>query len=125
MTRIHQDVAAWNQWRADNSDIMPDLVGAGLRGLDLTGVNLDDARLKGADLRGTILNRATLVRADLAGANLFKAIVDGADLDGANLSGVRFLECAQLTAARNWRSTSRDNVLACGEPIPGLAPEIK
>jgi uncharacterized protein YjbI with pentapeptide repeats len=123
MARIHQGVAAWNRWRADNPDIMPDLVGAGLRGLDLTGANLDDARLKGADLRGTILNRATLVRADLAGANLFKAIVDGANLDGANLSGVRFLECAQLTAARNWQSTSRDDALACGAPIPG--PEIE
>jgi uncharacterized protein YjbI with pentapeptide repeats len=123
IARIHQGVAAWNLWRADNPDLRPGLVGAGLRGLDLTGANLDDARLKGADLRGTILNGATPVRANLAGANLFKAIVDGADLDGANLSGVRFLECAQLTAARNWQSTSRDDALACGAPIP--RPEIE
>lgn len=70
---IHQGVVAWNQWRADNPDIMPDLVGAGLGGLDLTGANLDNAHLKKADLRGTILNRASLVRADLAGANQGRA----------------------------------------------------
>jgi uncharacterized protein YjbI with pentapeptide repeats len=70
---IHQGVAAWNRWRADNPDIRPDLVGAGLRCLDLTGANLDDADLKGADLHGTILNRASLVRANLAGANQGRA----------------------------------------------------
>jgi uncharacterized protein YjbI with pentapeptide repeats len=118
MARIHQGVAAWNQWRADNPEVVPDLGEAGLRGLDLTGANLDSADLKGADLRGTSLSRATLVGADLRGANLFKAVVDDADLDGANLTGVRFLECVQLTAARNWQSSNRDETLACGAPIP-------
>jgi uncharacterized protein YjbI with pentapeptide repeats len=118
MARIHQGVAAWNQWRADNPEVVPDLGEAGLRGLDLTGANLDSADLKGADLRGTSLSRATLVGADLRGANLFKAVVDDADLDGANLTAVRFLECVQLTAARNWQSSNRDETLACGAPMP-------
>ena len=118
ITVIHQGVATWNRWRADNLDVVPDLVGAGLRGLDLTGANLDGADLKGADLRGTILSRSALVRADLTAANLFKAVIDGADLNGANLTGTRFLECAQLTAARNWESAIRDETLACGAPVP-------
>lgn len=116
--RIQQGAEAWNRWRADNPEIIPDLGGAGLRGLDLTSANLDGADLRGADLRGTCLSRATLVGADLRGANLFKAVVDDADLDGANLTGVRFLKCAQLTAARNWQSSNRDETLACGAPIP-------
>ena len=118
VTRIQQGAAAWNRWRVDNPEVVPDLGEAGLRGLDLTGANLDSADLKGADLRGTSLSRATLVGADLRGANLFKAVVDDADLDGANLTGVRFLECVQLTAARNWQSSNRDETLACGAPIP-------
>jgi uncharacterized protein YjbI with pentapeptide repeats len=118
VSRIFQGVAAWNRWRTDNPDIVPNLGGAGLRGLDLTGANLDGADMQGADLRGTILSRASLIRADLAGANLFKAVVDAADVDGANLTGADFLECSQLTATRNWQSTTRDETLACGAPIP-------
>ena len=118
VSRIRQGVAVWNQWRADNPDVIPDLSEAGLRGLDLTGANLDGAHLRDADLRGTILSRANLIRSDLAGANLFKAIVDAADLTGAELRGARFLDCAQLTAARNWQAAFRDECLACDAPIP-------
>ena len=112
---INEGVAAWNRWRADHRDVTPDLSGAALRNLDLTGADLDGADLRAADLRGTVLSRASLVGADLSAANFFKAIVDGADLEGANLAGVRFLECAQLTAARNWQRSLRDEALACGD----------
>jgi uncharacterized protein YjbI with pentapeptide repeats len=115
---IRQGVAAWNGWRANNADHVPDLVGAGLRGLDLTSANLDGADLREADLRGTILRETQLAGADLSAANLFKAVLDGANLDGANLIRARFLECAQLTAARNWQSAFRDEALACGAQIP-------
>ena len=54
--------------------------------------------------------------AEFAAANFFKAVLDGADVDRADLSGVRFLDCAQLTAARNWRSAYRDEHLECGAP---------
>jgi uncharacterized protein YjbI with pentapeptide repeats len=91
---------------------------AGLRGLDLSGYDLSRADLRGADLRGTSLRRANLSGADLEGANLFKAVLDGADLAGAFLNGARFLNCAQLVAARNWQSAFRDEALGCGAPIP-------
>jgi uncharacterized protein YjbI with pentapeptide repeats len=86
-------------------------------GPDLTGANLDGADLRGADLRGTMLSRASLVGANLTAANLFKAVVDDADLESASIAGVRFLECALLTAARNWQRSVRDEVLACGAPL--------
>ena len=114
---IHEGVAAWNCWRAEHRDVTPDLRGAGLRNLDLTGANLDGADLRAADLRGAKLSRASLVGADLTAANLFKTVVDGADLAGTNLTGVRFLECARLTAARNWQRSIRDEALACGVPV--------
>jgi uncharacterized protein YjbI with pentapeptide repeats len=118
VTLIQQGVADWNQWRADSRNVVPDLVGASLRGLDLTGANLGETDLKGADVRGTILSHACLIGADLTAANMFKAVLDNADLNGAELRGARFLDCAQLTAARNWQAAFRDESLACGAPIP-------
>jgi uncharacterized protein YjbI with pentapeptide repeats len=44
--------------------------------------------------------------------------LDGADLAGAFLTGAQFLNCAQLTVARNWQSAFRDDALACGASLP-------
>jgi uncharacterized protein YjbI with pentapeptide repeats len=115
---LKQGAAAWNAWRAAHRDARPDLSGASLRGLDLSGADLTHADLTGADLRGTILSRASLSGADLSGANCFKAMLNGADFGQARLSGVQFLTCAQLVAARNWQSAVRDADLACGAPLP-------
>jgi uncharacterized protein YjbI with pentapeptide repeats len=117
LAALRQGIGAWNAWRATHA-ASPDLSSAGLRGLDLSGADLSKADLRGADLRGTILRRAVLAAANLSGANAFKAILDDAELTGANLIGVRFLNCAQLVAARNWASTLRDPHLACGAPVP-------
>src|SRR5262245_21685596 len=113
--------AAWNAWRAKH-DKVPDLSRAALRGLDLTGFDLTRADLRSADLRGTNLRDADLSGARLEGTNLFKAVLDGADLPGAHLDGAQFLNCAQLTVARNWQSAFRDEMLACGAAIAGRAP---
>src|SRR5215472_17121763 len=114
---LRKGAAAWNAWR-DERDEAPDLSRAGLRGLDLSGFNLSRADLQGANLRGTNLSRANLAGANLQEANLFKAVLDGADLTGAFLQGAQFLNCAQLTVARNWQSAFRDDALACGASIP-------
>jgi uncharacterized protein YjbI with pentapeptide repeats len=118
---LKRGVAAWNEWRAAQPAMRPDLSSASLRGLDLAKVDLSGADLSKADLRGTILSGAVLVDADLAGVNFFKAVLDGADLSRANLIGALFLNCAQLVATRNWQSSFRDPDLACGAPIPAIA----
>jgi uncharacterized protein YjbI with pentapeptide repeats len=118
VTLLRRSVREWNRWRAENPQVTPELAGASLRGLDLSGANLSEAELNGADFRGTILSGSSLTGSDLAAANLFKAVLDGADVDRANLSGVRFLDCAQLTAARNWQQAYRDADLECGVPVP-------
>ena len=114
---LSRGATTWNAWRAE-SDEVPDLSRAGLRGLDLTGFDLSRVDLRGADLRGTNLSGANLSDAHLEGANLFKAVLDGADLAGAFFYRVQFLNCAQLVVARNWQSAFRDDVLACGASIP-------
>ena len=116
VTLLCRSIGEWNRWRAENPQVTPDL--AGLRGLNLNGANLSRANLNRADLRGAVLSGCTLFGAELTSANFFKAVLDGADVDRANLSGGRFLDCAKLTAARNWRTAYRDEHLQCGAPIP-------
>ena len=116
---LRRGVDAWNAWRQEHPGADPDLRAAGLRALDLSGADLSGANLRDADLRGTILRGARLARARLQGANLFKTVLDDADLEDAVLTGVRFLDCAQLVVTRNWQSARRDPALGCGAPIPG------
>jgi uncharacterized protein YjbI with pentapeptide repeats len=118
---LGRGAAAWNEWRAKH-DETPELSGAGLRGLDLSGFDLSWANLRGADLRGAKLCDADLSEAHLEGANFFKTVLDGANLAGAFLDGVQFLNCAQLIVTRNWQSTFRDETLGCGAPIPDRMP---
>lgn len=117
---LKQGVGRWNRWRSAQVVARPDLSNATLRGLDFARADLSGADLRGTDLRGTQFTSAILTGADLAGANLFKAVFAGADLAGANLVGARFLNGAQLTAARNWQTAFRDPDLACGAPIPAV-----
>jgi len=109
---LKQGVKAWNEWRRENPDVVPDLARADLRRADLPGANLSGAKLMGADLgradlrganlggadlveanlfwanlRGARLSRAKLFRAGLGGADLSRADLSGSDLVAANLSG--------------------------------------
>src|SRR5690242_8723233 len=118
---LGRGAAVWNEWRAEH-DETPDLSRAGLRGLDLSGYDLSRVDLRDADLRGTKLCDADLSGAHLEGANFFKAVLDGGDLADAFLYGAQFLNCAQLIVTRNWQSALRDDVLACGAPIPDKMP---
>jgi uncharacterized protein YjbI with pentapeptide repeats len=88
LTELKQGVEAWNQWRAANREIAPNL-----RNADLHEVNLAGANLAGADLFG-----ATLAGANLAGAGLARAFLHRADLHGATLAGAT-LHWAALTDA--------------------------
>ena len=99
---IKQGVKAWNDWKVDHPDIIPDLSGAylcgrELRGIDLSGEPMSRADLYRADLRGAKLCGANLCeadfhRADLGQADLGRANLLGADLSGANLLGAELGE---------------------------------
>ncbi len=98
-----EDILIWNDWRAENPSITPNLSWINLR-----RANLRDADLKGADLKGAILNDTTLSNTDLRGTDLVKANLilaflystklRGADLTGANLAGANLRE-ADLSKA--------------------------
>ena len=56
---LKQGVAAWNQWRKEHNDIIPDLRDAHLRGADLSRADLRDAHL-GRGLSQRYLGRTNL-----------------------------------------------------------------
>jgi hypothetical protein len=79
-------VSAWNKWRFEYPEIIPDLCGADLGGADLHGANLSTADLSDADLTGAALSGADLYFANLSRANLSWADLSWANLSGADLS---------------------------------------
>jgi hypothetical protein len=98
LVRLKEGVEAWNQWRAANLPIRPDLAGVDLREANLAGVNLTGADFTGTypsgthpsrtHLRWADLSRADLRWSDLRGANLSRADLREADLREADLAGV-------------------------------------
>lgn len=88
-------VSAWNQWREQNPEIIPDLQGANLRNFNLKGVNLIKANLENANFYGANLSEASFSQANLRGsdftsANCFKAIFDEADVSYSYLTQADF-----------------------------------
>jgi uncharacterized protein YjbI with pentapeptide repeats len=82
---LNKDVAAWNAWRRENSNIFPDLSGANLSGANLSAADLSEANLREVNLRGADLREVNLREADLREVNLREADLRGADLRRADL----------------------------------------
>src|SRR6266700_2913700 len=102
---LKQGVDAWNAWREQHPEVLPDFsvadlskaylrevnfYGAYLYGSYFYVANLRNANLRGAYLSGAKLNWANLSGADLSWANLSQADLRGADLSRADLSQARF-----------------------------------
>ncbi|NTW82585.1 MAG: toll/interleukin-1 receptor domain-containing protein [Chlorobiaceae bacterium] len=120
---LKQGVEVWNKWREEHPEIIPDLIGADLKGACLVSVrsegtdfrehrlegtetildilkepDLIGANFQGASFDGAILERANLEQADLRGTNLKGANLKGAKLVRADLRGAN-LERANLKEA--------------------------
>jgi uncharacterized protein YjbI with pentapeptide repeats len=72
---IKQGANAWNAWRRENPDVVPDLNEAIISGVDLQKADLHMAMMGGADLHGAYLSNADLRDVDLIGAKLCGARV--------------------------------------------------
>jgi uncharacterized protein YjbI with pentapeptide repeats len=84
---LKSGVSAWNKWRSEHPEIIPDLREADLYEAYLRGTNLNGANLSRANLVETNLSGADLSGANLSGADLVEANLSGADLVGADLVG--------------------------------------
>ena len=62
---LDRGIKAWNKWRDNNPNLLPDIreadiSEADLRGIDFTGANLSRTNMSGADLFGAVLLGAIL-----------------------------------------------------------------
>ncbi len=124
VSKIKEGAAAWNRWREEGPDVLPDLGWANLNGLNLDGVvfaesvlklafckgcsfvgadfsgaSMRGVNLEGCDLRGAVFREANLEGAHMLGADLTGANFDGANLKLANFDGA-VLKDADLTGAK-------------------------
>lgn len=133
----------WNEWRARNPSVIPDLTGVGLRlserqlgpinggpinfagavlrNASLRCATLTAAILEAADLTAADLSDARLDRANLAKANFSQAVLDRVDFAGANLAKADF-SGASLLEARNLTQRQIDE--AKGDSHTLLPPDL-
>jgi hypothetical protein len=112
-----QGVEAWNLWRKDhwrneNRGFRPNLQGAKLRDIDLSGYNLTRSNLRESDLRGANLRKAhldeaDLWRADLRSADLSEVFAQQTDFRMVNLEGATLTSINSTLA--NFHSASLDH----------------
>lgn len=134
----------WNEWRAENPTIIPNLVGvtlsigdrqmgpinggpinlahARLRHACLRFATLSGANLEGTDLADTDLREARLEGANLVGADLSDAVLAGADLAGADLTSANLCG-ADLSRVRN--VTPAQLHAAEGDRTTVLSPDVE
>ena len=96
---IGSGVNAWNHWRTQNRDKIPDLRGADLRGKDLRSYNLSHAHFENADLRDADLREAELSQAKLKDANL----------QGADLRDAKPIDITEIRKTKNWALAQYDS----------------
>jgi Pentapeptide repeats (8 copies) len=134
---------SWNQWRAQNPSLTPNLTDITLSAAErqmgpISGgpINFAFARLRHASLRFATLSGANLEMADLTDADLSDARLDGANLSGAEfgdavlervdfagarLGGANFAG-ANLKEARNLTQAQIDEAL--GDSLTALPPHL-
>jgi TIR domain/Pentapeptide repeats (8 copies) len=119
---LKSGVSAWNKWRSEHPEIVPDLReanlsraslnGADLHGANLNGADLIEANLIEANLNGADLSEAAMNGADVSVANLNGADLDGTDLDGTDLSAANLrradLSEANLSDSIMWYTSVAD-----------------
>ncbi len=98
--RLQEGARPWNEWRAANPDVIPDL-----RYLELSLGQRQFGPINGGpiDLRAALLfkadlRNATLIEADLRDAELVEAEFGGARLDNADLRGAKLVDSSLIGA---------------------------
>ena len=133
---LREGVSAWNQWRNDNPEYIPDLrkqmitsytiinsyfaeinmKDARLKLANLSGNNFSKAYFKNADLTATLLNNTNFVKADLSNAKFINANLTGADLHGANLKNAKF-ENTILNNTNLYKAKNLDSIKHSGPSV--------
>ena len=98
VSKVKEGMVAWNRWREEEPDVIPDLGWANLNGINLDGAVFTKSTLKLAFCRGCSMVGADFSEANMRGVNLEGCDLRGAVFRGANLEGAHMLG-ADLTGA--------------------------
>lgn len=85
LNKLMEGVTAWNKWRNEHSEILPDLREAKLHGKPLARMDFRHTNLDFADLSNANLSDANLCSASLKSASLYQTNLSGAKLRNALL----------------------------------------
>nr|WP_321514669.1 pentapeptide repeat-containing protein [uncultured Pseudodesulfovibrio sp.] len=107
---LEQGVNAWNQWRDENPETIPDLMEAELRKAKLQWVNLKNAKLQGAKLQEAELQYAELQRAKLQGAYLSHATLQEATASQARFEHAHLNESNLQNTDLRWTNFTNANL---------------
>lgn len=129
VSKVKEGAVAWNRWREEEPDVIPDLGWANLNGINLdgavfakaalklafckgcslVGADFSEANMRGVNLEGCDLRGAVFREANLEGAHMLGADLTGADFAGANLKLANFdgaiLRDADLTGVKKLRAS--------------------
>jgi hypothetical protein len=98
---LKQGVPAWNDWRKNNPQVVPDLSGADLKHQYLRSVNLRETNLSQANLWKVDLGLADLTKANLSEADLTMAMLSTANFTEANLRRAKLTQANLNVCAFN------------------------
>jgi uncharacterized protein YjbI with pentapeptide repeats len=102
LATLRRGIQAWNDWRAANPSITPNLSRVDLHGSDFGGANLEGTnftrtRLASSKFTGARVGGAIFRETDLANADLREAVgVSDERFPGANLAGARLPDSVHL-----------------------------
>lgn len=127
---LRQGKSAWNQWRQEHPELIPDLKGIDLSPaffslalLNAQGrIDLSELNFSGVDGQATSVSDADLHGADFSNANMKEMVFTNvslarANLDGAVLSGAKFWHC-DAPEASFWDSVL-DHTVFSGANLQG------
>ena len=98
LAKLEQGKEAWNQWRADNPTVKPDLRGANLRGKHLEGFDFSFADIRGTNFKQAHLEGANFTKATAGLQKLWKILLVIVSLFFSLIAGVFSLWIAILIA---------------------------
>jgi hypothetical protein len=93
---LKKGVNAWNQWREEHLDLLPDLSNANLGGITMAGANFKGTNFEKSSLKGNDLKNADLSNSHLEGADLSYTQLVGANLQRAFFDNATRLDNAKV-----------------------------
>lgn len=87
---LQQGVEAWNRWREENLDIVPNFTGVNFSSLNLEGINFSNMNMPVSQFVSCILIGADFYNSNLNGADFSDANLINVNFEKTNLAGANF-----------------------------------